>query len=440
MSWVVAAAWASSRDYDKTRGCELAGDGNAEAAWYSHCKGDFPIETWKPGGCCNKRTRFGCAKACGNKIQYRPGKSGHPCGGAVEIKGIPVNISMHDKSGIKGAIGNPQGAFWCRFNTNGAILKSYSGDGRLTTAGDGSRSIYEQLLFGANKGSYRSEGFCADYKNLNTVVHRDGRTCYDMIGSAADKKAKGILYCKNNRKDPKCKCVNVAGNNFLQVCTQNPTWAGCKEVLKGQADFKKMGLTSASGLYGNADCLAPGICSGEVYDPMTNLQACANKNAVCNQILQMDNVKAYADLKAAQHCNINFEAEQKKKDAAKAAEEQKKKDAEEQKKKDEAAKAAQTKIAQAPTTPSPAAAAKAAADTAAAKAKAAGASPAEVQAAADKASADVESKLTGFGGFSTTQLGIGAGGAILLCCCCVIILILAMSGGGNGRGSGRFRR
>ena len=404
MTWVVAGAWGSSRDYDKTRGCHYAGDGNVEGPWYGHCKGDFPIESWKPGGCCNKKTRFGCVNACGNKIQYRPGVNGHPCSGAAEIKGIPVNIGFNDKSGIKGAIGNPQGAFWCRFDINGAKLKSYSGDRRMTSAGDGTRSIYEQLLFGANKGSsYRSEGFCAKIQNLNTVVHNDGRTCYGMISNAADKKTKGILYCQSNRTDPKCKCINVTGNNFLQTCQQNPTWAGCNKVLKGQDDLKKIGLTSASGLYGNADCLAPGICSGDVYEPMTNLQACANKNAVCNQILKLDNITAYADMKTAQSCNINFEAEQKKKDDAKKAAE---------------------------------AAAAAAADKAAAD-----------KAAADNAAADVESKPiedfvkpTGFGGFSTTQLAIGGGGAILLCCCCVIILILATSGGGNGGGSGRFRR
>ena len=437
MTWVVAGAWGSSRDYDKTRGCHNTEYGNVQDPWYGHCKGDFPIESWKRRG---RRTRFGCVNACGNKIQYRPGVNGHPCSGAAEIKGIPVNISLQDKSGIKGAIGNPQGAFWCRFDINGAKLKSYSGDTRMTSAGDGSRSIYEQLLFGANKGSsYRSEGFCAKIQNLNTVVHNDGRTCYGMISNAADKKTKGILYCQSNRTDPKCKCVNVTGNNFLQTCEQNPTWAGCNEVLKGQDDLKKIGLTSASGLYGNADCLAPGICSGDVYEPMTNLQACANKNAVCNQILKLDNITAYADMKTAQSCNINFEAEQKKKDDAKKA---------------AAAAAARpspspaaAKLAADKAAADKAAAAKLAADKAAAKAKAAGASPAEVQAAADKAAADIESKPiedfvkpTGFGGFSTTQLAIGGGGAFLLCCCCLIILILATSGGGNGGGPGRFRR
>ena len=47
--------------------------------------------------------------------------------------------------------------------------------------------------------------------------------------------------------------------------------------------------------------------------------ACANKPLICNQILELDNIKAAAGVKAAQACNINFEAEQKKKDDAKQA-------------------------------------------------------------------------------------------------------------------------
>ena len=393
MVWVVASAWGKSRDYDKTRGCDHTDHGHIYPNWYKSCTGDFPIETWKPGGCCRKKTRFGCVKACGNKIQYRQGRDGHPCKDAIEIKGIPVNISFHDKSGIKSQLGNPQGAFYCNFRVDGNTLKRYSGEDLRTGASDGSRSVYDQMLFGANKGSYRSDGFCSEYKNLNTVVHKDGRTCYDMISSAADKKAKGILYCKNNRTDPKCKCINVSGNNFLADCRRNPTWAGCAEILKGEADFKKLGLTSASGLYGNADCVSPGICSGDVYSPITNLPACSNKNAVCNQILKQDNIKAYAGLNSAQHCNINFEAEQAKKDAARVTK-------------------SQTSGSSTPSggssTPS-------------------GAVPG--------VAGSVEGKLFGF---PRKKVFVGGGASFVLCSCCCLILILLLASD-NG-GSRRFRR
>jgi hypothetical protein len=405
MVWVVASAWASSRDYDKTRGCLDTHDGTIYDNWYKHCKGDFTIEQWKPGGCCRKKTRFGCAKACGNKIQYRRGQTGHPCKDATEIKGIPVNISMHDKSGLKSQLGNPQGAFWCNFTVDANKLKRYSKEDLRTSASDGTRSVYDQMLFGANKGSYKSDGFCSEIKNLNTVVHDDGRTCYDMISSAADKKAKGILYCKSNRTDPKCKCVNVSGNTFLQDCQNNPTWAGCKEILKGEADFKKMGLTSASGLYGNADCLSPGICSGDVYSPMTNLPACSNKNAICNQILKQDNIEAYAGLNTAQHCNINFEAEQAKKDRAKASN-------------------------RTPSTPS------GTPSTPSGTPSTPGAPPSTpgggigdyIPRSVDELKTDTKKQIT-----------VG-GGLFLMCCCLLIIILLALSGGNGGGGGGRFRR
>ena len=405
-SWALAGAWGSTYDYEKTRGCEETHDGTAYDGWYGHCKGDFPLETRKPGGCCGKRTQFRCVKACGDRIQYSPGRHGHPCGGAVEIKGVPVSISMHDKSGIKGALGNPQGAFWCKFNTSGEILKSYSGDGRLTTAGDGSRSIYDQLVFGSNKGSYKSNGFCADYKNINTVVHRDGRTCYDMLGDAADKKAKSLLYCKNNPRDPKCKCINVAGSGFVEHCKRNSSLPGCSEIIKGLADFQKIGVDTATGLYGNPDCIVPGICSGNVFQPLSPVPPCGNKIAICTQILKMDNISAAAGINSAQHCNINFAAEQKKKDdAAKAAQaaEQKKKDdaakaaqAAEQKRKDDAAKAAQDAIAKPPTTPS--------------------------QVAATKSNLP--------GGISRVQAAVGGGifSFIILCIFAIILIVVATSG------------
>ncbi len=265
------------------------------------------------------------------------------------------------------------------------------------------------------------------------------------LGEAAAK-VKAIQYCEKNRTDPKCKCINVAGSGFIDRCRQNPNWAGCKEVLAGIKDFENAGLKSATGLYGNADCIVPNICSGDVYEPNTRLSACANKMAICNQIMKLDNIEAFGDVKAAQGCNIDFAAEQAKRDKAKSMAQSAAEADKRRKEEADAAAAAAKKAAADKAATDKAAAAKLAADKAAAKAKAAGASPAEVQAAADKAAADIESKPiedfvkpTGFGGFSTTQLAIGGGGAFLLCCC-LIILILATSGGGNGGGPGRFRR
>jgi hypothetical protein len=76
-------------------------------------------------------------------------------------------------------------------------------------------------------------------------------------------KTKGIQFCrKNPSRSRRCKCINVSGSGFVNHCKKNPTLPGCKEVVKGIAEFERAGLRSATGLFGNADCIVPGICSG----------------------------------------------------------------------------------------------------------------------------------------------------------------------------------
>ena len=137
------------------------------------------------------------------------------------------------------------------------------------------------------------------------------------MSSAALKKSKGIAFCKKDPYHARCKCINVARTDFIQHCKNNRRLAGCKEILDGIKSFEDAGLMSATGLFGQADCIVPGICSGDVYEPTTAMPACANKTAICKQVMELDNIKAAAGVKAAQACNINFDAEQKKKDAAK---------------------------------------------------------------------------------------------------------------------------
>jgi hypothetical protein len=396
--------------------------------------------------------RHWCVKDTSDNLKYREDGGGHnPCRGVGNARfvggGVDGNGNWRNYSGKPNNYKNAPFGLRCEgVNVSDGALRSWSGNDQMLTAGvndnrGGFKSLYQQTVFGVETASGRTDGYCANINNLNKVIHNNGNTCFDTIRDEATRKTKGILYCKQNPSDPKCKCINVSGSGFVEYCKKNPTLPGCKEIVKGIADFDRLGLQSATGLFGNADCIVPDICGGNVYLPLAGKSTCANKLAICNQVLQMDNIKSAAGVTAVQGCNINFEAEQKKKDdAKKATEAAADKAAADKVAADRAASTPTPSPAASTPTPSPVAAAKAAADTAAAKAKAAGASPAEVQAAADKAAADVESKLTGFGGFSTTQLGIGAGGAILLCCCCVIILILATSGGGNGGGSGRFRR
>ncbi len=226
------------------------------------------------------------------------------------------------------------------FDANGRTLRQWSKDAKKLATQACGKNMYEQALFGVSDclpkdrpsfasnsnsrqyrpGDTRSTAFCAQVKNMPVIVDENTQeTCYDKLSSAALKKSKGIAFCKKDPTHARCKCINVARTDFIQHCKKNRTLPGCKEVVEGIKEFEDAGLMSATGLFGNPDCIVPSICSGDVYEPTTGMPACANKLAICNQILELDNIKAAAGVKAAQACNINFDAEQKKKDDAKQA-------------------------------------------------------------------------------------------------------------------------
>ena len=95
---------------------------------------------------------------------------------------------------------------------------------------------------------------------------------------------------------------------FDTFVTKDDGWAGCDEIVKAYKKFEDAGLTSASGLFGNADCLVPGICDGDKIVPTSGKPgSCANKLAICDQKVATDNIKAQ-NLLIEQGCEINFEA------------------------------------------------------------------------------------------------------------------------------------
>ena len=87
-------------------------------------------------------------------------------------------------------------------------------------------------------------------------------------------------------------------------------WAGCPEIVSAFKAFEDAGLTSASGLFGNSDCLVPGLCdgSGVIMPSSGKPNACANKLAICDQKVAADNIEAQ-NLLIEQGCEINFEAD-----------------------------------------------------------------------------------------------------------------------------------
>tara|TARA_B100000035_G_scaffold243619_1_gene212109 strand:- start:15 stop:1751 length:1737 start_codon:yes stop_codon:yes gene_type:complete len=96
---------------------------------------------------------------------------------------------------------------------------------------------------------------------------------------------------------------------FDTFVTKDDGWAGCDEIVRAYKKFEDAGLTSASGLFGNADCLVPGICDGDKIVPTSGKPgSCANKLAICDQRVGADNIKAQ-NLLIEQGCEINFEAD-----------------------------------------------------------------------------------------------------------------------------------
>lgn len=269
-----------------------------------------------------------CVADSSDNLKYREDGGGHnPCKGfGVRFigGGVAGSGGWRDYSGKSTNFKDAPFALMCEnVSVSDAKLKSWSGSEQMTTAGakdsrtGNFKSLYDQAAFGIQTAQGTTVGYCENINNLTKVVHKDGSTCYDMIKNAVEQKAKGIQFCKTNPKDPRCKCINVSGSNFIENCKNNPTLPGCVELLKGIAEFENVGLTSATGLFGNADCIVPNICSGNIFEPLSPVPACANKTAICNQILDLENVKAAAGIQAAQACNIDFAAEQEKKDIAK---------------------------------------------------------------------------------------------------------------------------
>ena len=468
---------------------------------WNNCGTDYQVQTnvEKTSRGFRRRRRYWCASPTGSKIGWKgDGTGGQACAGLGSVSGLgggEAGFTGKDQhfpgkfAGYKCAVATPRvcvekGVRERRFfgrviktpyckryedESMGPKLKTWSGDSKMTTAGanDNDRkfkSLYDQIVFGIETRYGTSTGFCADAKNLSTVVHRDGRTCYEMLQGAGQKAladTKTATYCATaaGRKDEKCKCYNVAGSGFLNRCKANPTWAGCKEIMPRINELQKLlkGSNLKEDDFGNSDCIVPDICGGPgVYIPSGGKPNCAKKMEVCNQVMNQDNVKAYGDLKAIQSCNFtganSLDNVQKRRDAEKAAAAKKALDAKNAaaaakrkrdaaaaaKKKRDAAAAAKRKrdaaakkkrdAAAKKKTPAPASSSK----KAPAASRTPSGSPAPAPAASSAAAPAAGGGLAKPGGMpQNTKIAIGVGGVVVLCCC--LLLMMMMMGGGGGR-------
>lgn len=191
-------------------------------------------------------------------------------------------------------------------------------------------NFLDQILFGTVTKSGKKaggDGFCFDSANLDKVVGAQGQTCYELIQGLVNKETVddlGYDYCTNNREDIRCACINVTGLDFMERCRQNPTWAGCAQILEKAADIETLlcpfgseePCPTSDAYGGNPDCLAPGICTGtqvglddanKMFRPREGLPSCNVDLAVCNQLMQVDDISAIGDLEITQTCNIDVD-------------------------------------------------------------------------------------------------------------------------------------
>ncbi len=199
----------------------------------------------------------------------------------------------------------------------------------INTTG-GRVNFLDQILYGTVTKSGKKaggDGFCFDSANLDKVVGAGGQTCYELIQALVNKETVddlGYEYCTNNREDIRCACINVTGLDFMERCKQNPTWAGCAQILQKAADVETLlcpfgseePCPTSDAYGGNPDCLAPGICTGtqvglddadKMFRPREGLPSCNVDMNVCNQLMQIDDISVIGDLEINQSCNIDVD-------------------------------------------------------------------------------------------------------------------------------------
>ena len=283
-------------------------------------------------------------------IRHLPsGGTHHPCRGI----GQSQLILSGDGDSKAGMFGSADFGFSCEFNNAERLINDLKNEARFNTAyviddAGVRRTLYDQILWGGYAGgrplgvTSDGLGFCdvrnADgtLKNMHVKVGKNGETCWTLISrksNHADLALKGHNYCKNNRGDKGCACVNVTTGysenektgkleSFLDVCERNQEWAGCKTIIKRRKEVEKLlcpnggdKCPAAAAYGGNADCLAPGICAGTqvgedpediIYPPLVALQACKTNLNICRQLTVAQNVTAAGDMPIIQSCDINI--------------------------------------------------------------------------------------------------------------------------------------
>ena len=148
-----------------------------------------------------------------------------------------------------------------------ANLKAWSGSKHMNDVGgtgagakqNGTRkTLWKQLVMGANIAGVNSPAFCEKVENLSVVVHNDGKSCYDMIGSEL-KATNRKQFCDKNETDEKCACRNVSHYGTKECVNDHPTLPGCAEVKAAYDQFPAKAVTETPPIGWTPSCFASGI-------------------------------------------------------------------------------------------------------------------------------------------------------------------------------------
>jgi len=263
----------------------------------NHCKGKYNVVAGKPKarfvwfGFDNRQDYLNITQ-----IEVFSGK---------DAEGVPINIMRKTNEDGESTIPNPAISFTASSEPDSNSPTRHLNDGN-----------YVSLYHSAHNPN---EWVQVDLGKLTTIdsIKVWNRQPCDSHG--CEKRWRGaFIKLKDPFGNEIARTERVVGDHmeggkrvktFDTFVTKDEGWAGCPEIVQAYKKFEDAGLTSASGLFGNADCLVPGICDGDKIVPTSGKPgSCANKLAICDQKVAADNITAQ-NLLIEQGCEINFEAD-----------------------------------------------------------------------------------------------------------------------------------
>jgi hypothetical protein len=263
----------------------------------NHCKGKFEVYPGKP------KARF-IWFGFDNKQDYLNIAQIEVFTGEKDSEGNMINIMRKDSKP------NPDVSFTAKSgHSSGSYPPEHLNDGNYVSMFHSDLNPNEWVE--VDLGKLTTIDTIKVWNRRECGSEADNNICNDRWSGA-------YIKLKDSFGDEVARTERIEGDHmengkrvktFDTFVVRDDGWSGCPEIVKAYKKFEEAGLTSASGMFGNADCLVPGICDGNVVVPTSGKPgSCANKLAICDQKVATDNIKAQ-NLLIEQGCEINFEAD-----------------------------------------------------------------------------------------------------------------------------------